>query len=669
MLDTYVCGACPGAADTNPGTQQLPVATIAQGFANAALTGNTTVFLAATYAGAPMTYTEAVVVPAGLTLSGRYAVTNAGGMLVWARTGPRSSIVDTTPTGLTFATGATRTTIVEGVTIQAAAAGTRVVGMTVASASPLVRDFAITAPPLSSTLPAQAIGISVTGGGLATPSPRFEGTNTVPSTVTAGTATTSSSGLLADSAMVDAQFTQFNGGAAVTLSHGVSLTNSMGSTLRDGTASAGAADTCMGALVTGRVDGVLLERMANTGCPRITGSASTATPRVGFGVLFDTCSTGPMAAPPIVREGSASGGVVGGTGSSANGAAAAGGCGVSFQQGFYTGASGVPASGPGPQSAVGVVCTNLSYLSMTGLTDSRCNINGATIMGGFASGAQSYGMICAGSCQGQPGTCRGSCEGVVANQITAATGTTLTHLLVMHSSPQVQRNRIGYGGNGTFCGAGATAIGVQLLGSGASVVNNIILGGPCERATGLVNSLFPRSDGTIPSPLIQHNTIVATSGNPAMNTFSVGVQNQGAPGTIGTQVSGLYRSNIINAGPVTGASPTLFGFMETGTTGDPVELRNNLFFVQTPALNAPLYFNEGSTPLTNIGAINALSDCDAGANLEGDPMFVNRAIADFHITSASPARDGGSNVGVPTVDVDGDARPTTQPDIGADEIP
>jgi hypothetical protein len=51
----------------------------------------------------------------------------------------------------------------------------------------------------------------------------------------------------------------------------------------------------------------------------------------------------------------------------------------------------------------------------------------------------------------------------------------------------------------------------------------------------------------------------------------------------------------------------------------------------------------------------------------GDPGFVNAADRDFHLTSTSPARDAGTNVGVST-DFEGDPRLWgNHPDIGADE--
>ena len=215
-------------------------------------------------------------------------------------------------------------------------------------------------------------------------------------------------------------------------------------------------------------------------------------------------------------------------------------------------------------------------------------------------------------------------------------------------------------------------VGLDLTGSAAGVTNNIILGGPCAQAIGVSHTLAQRSDNSVPSATFQNNTIVATSGSPALNTLSVGVRLLGPAGSAASLQAGVWRNNIIQAGGVTGASPTLFAFEEMGTNADPMELRNNLFFVITPALNPPLYRDEATTTLTTAGAINALTDTTRAGNLEADPLFLGAAVANYHITSGSPARAAGSTLTAPVIDIDGDARPNptgSNPDIGADEVP
>jgi hypothetical protein len=154
----------------------------------------------------------------------------------------------------------------------------------------------------------------------------------------------------------------------------------------------------------------------------------------------------------------------------------------------------------------------------------------------------------------------------------------------------------------------------------------------------------------------------------------VGVRLSGPPGSATALQGGVWRNNIIYAGPASSSGPgtvTLFGFQELSTNGDPLELRNNLFFVVTPSLNPPLYRNEGAITLNNPSAINLLADCTSVGNLEGDPVFVNPSIVDFHIQGTSPARAAGSTTMAPTVDIDNDARPNptgSNPDIGSDEV-
>jgi len=56
-------------------------------------------------------------------------------------------------------------------------------------------------------------------------------------------------------------------------------------------------------------------------------------------------------------------------------------------------------------------------------------------------------------------------------------------------------------------------------------------------------------------------------------------------------------------------------------------------------------------------------------NIDADPLFENPAGDDFHLTWLSPCINRGTNIGAPTVDIDGDPRPTMGTvDMGADEF-
>jgi len=69
------------------------------------------------------------------------------------------------------------------------------------------------------------------------------------------------------------------------------------------------------------------------------------------------------------------------------------------------------------------------------------------------------------------------------------------------------------------------------------------------------------------------------------------------------------------------------------------------------------------------------SGCSAGPHdISHDPLFVNRAMGDYHLQSSSPCIDTGTDVGAPTEDIEGNPRPidghadgTATTDMGAFE--
>jgi hypothetical protein len=72
---------------------------------------------------------------------------------------------------------------------------------------------------------------------------------------------------------------------------------------------------------------------------------------------------------------------------------------------------------------------------------------------------------------------------------------------------------------------------------------------------------------------------------------------------------------------------------------------------------------------------NDYSGCSAGPHdISHDPLFVNRAMGDYHLQSSSPCIDTGTDVGAPTEDIEGNPRPidghadgTATTDMGAFE--
>ncbi|MEW5855674.1 MAG: choice-of-anchor Q domain-containing protein, partial [Myxococcota bacterium] len=675
LLDTYVCAGCPGAADTNPGTQANPVATIGQGIRNAQTAGRPTVFVATTYMGTAMTYTEDITMVEGISVQGRWAVMPVGPTLGWTRNAARGSLVNTQATGLKFPAGITRATVFEGLTVrQANVSGMKVAGITITNSSPLVRDFAVLPLMTVITQPMLNLGIEVVGSASATANPRFEGTAANRSTVTAGPGLTTSTGLSATNAMVDATFVDFAAGQASSTTHGAQLRDSPGSTFTNAGFTGGTSPTCYGFLSQGAASGIVVSQSQATGCPRGSGSAGPVSTQA-WGLVFDACGVAsPGGTPPTVRQTNAQGGVVGGTGSAATGGAALDGCPVRFAMtSSFVGATGLPTTGTGAETTIGLLCSYRGISTPSG-ADSACNVLDSQVSGGFVSTARSIALACEGTCATGGAACRGSCNEVGTSTMTAGTGSNMTHLLLSNSSPNVFRNRIGYGGNGTFCPAGASATGISVVGSAASVTNNFVLGGPCFASVGVDHTLLRRADNSVPSPTFHSNTIVAStpSTSPAINGTSVAVQVNAPPGGLGGLQAGVWRNNIFHAGPVAGMSATLFAFRETSTGADPTELSNNLFHVDGVLMSPPLYRNEGTSTLTTPGAINGLTDCTSASNVAGSPLFLNLALGDLHLTAASPARGAGTTNGAPTQDIDGQNRPNpsgSSPDIGADEVP
>ncbi|MBL8923315.1 MAG: hypothetical protein JNJ54_30970 [Myxococcaceae bacterium] len=681
QTDVYVCGSCPGASMSNPGTQNRPVDTISRGIQLAVMNNLGRVFVASRYGGVIMSYSEDVTVAEGHSLDGRWSVTGTNGNFTWARSAPRTQLRNTAASGLKFPPGITGATVVDGFSITKAGAGLmggRIAGITVNAGAPLVRDFDIDAPAISIGSATDAIGIDVIGSSTSIGGPSFQGGNTGPSTVTAGTGTTSSIALAVAAHRVTVNNVDLTGEGAGQLSAGVVLVNGSGSTFNRGTYTAGAAATCAGFSATGESGGVRVEGVTATGCPRVPNILNP--PRFGAGVLFDGCPPlGVGGAAPIVRNVIATGGVVGGSNSLAVGGASTDGCGVRFEgttpgAAVFTGTTqGGGGLGAGPETTIGIACSFAGLRNQNG-ADARCSVAGVTAVGGAAGATNSIGLLCDGTCANQPGSCRGSCEEVVNNTFSAGSGVSMVHVLVRHSSPGVRQNFIGAGSTAVTCGNNAAVSGLTIQGSASTVVNNLIVAGQCLTSIGVAHVLALRSDGSTPSPTFHSNTIVShpvTGGGTSVLT-SLGVNLTGPAGSASALVGGSWRNNIIFAGSSQGAGSRSIAFREDGPGVDPSFLTNNLFFAPgggTPTTPA-LYFDEGATTLTTAMAVNLLMG--AAGNLAGDPRFQNAGNGNYSLDGNSPAREAGTTMGAPAQDLIRAPRPNptnTPPDIGCYEVP
>ncbi|MBL8924362.1 MAG: hypothetical protein JNJ54_36270, partial [Myxococcaceae bacterium] len=679
-LNTYVCVTCPGAADTNPGTQTSPLRTIARGIAVAQQLNLPTVFVGGLQ-GASTTYAEAITVPNRVVVQGRWIVSMAG---TWSRTGnPRTALLNLSPLGVTFAPGATRSSGLDGLRVissGAVAGSTSVAAITIVDASPLILDVQVDAPSTSLPPPTTAAGIAVstTNGALTPANPRIAGIgNTTRAQVSAGPATTNSFAISVSASAAELQYLDLRGGnvsGPSTASAGLFLVGAAGTTLSASSAFAGLASNggCAGVAAGGQTANILLDTIEARGCNNPGGPIAPALESVG--VSFGSCpALPPLAAPPRLVDSSVQGGSASGMNSYTVGVLASDGCALDIERNTVTG-NGALFSTTVPTSAAGIVCTSEQQRGISG-ANSACRIaSNPSVNAGRAQSA-SIGLACIGNCATGTAACRGSCTEVVRNQVRGENAPAVFHGIIQHSSPRVARNTFGtdsvqcVGGSGMSTGI----YGLRVEGAASRIENNLILGGQCQTAVGFEQVNIVRTgDSSTPAPDVHSNTIVPTTPSGiSMNVYIVGVQVR-AGGSVSTPFGplGTYRNNIITA---LGFASFRAALAELTSDSDPAVLENNNFwsgpsFVMPPT--PPLYFNENTTMLNTAAQINALNGggVTSNNNMSLDPGFA----ANFRLGTMSPMRAVGTLTGAPQDDIDGDRRPsmgTMVPDVGCDEAP
>ena len=100
-------------------------------------------------------------------------------------------------------------------------------------------------------------------------------------------------------------------------------------------------------------------------------------------------------------------------------------------------------------------------------------------------------------------------------------------------------------------------------------------------------------------------------------------------------------------------------------------IRNNII-INNDALTGSGIFSDAATPLTvdyNDVWYDSYYGVTPGAHdISADPLLVDPANGDFHLSHDSPCIDAGDPVNYPETDFEGDPRPIgPAPDIGADE--
>jgi parallel beta-helix repeat protein len=173
--------------------------------------------------------------------------------------------------------------------------------------------------------------------------------------------------------------------------------------------------------------------------------------------------------------------------------------------------------------------------------------------------------------------------------------------------------------------------------SNSLITNNLIVGNTAGQGGG-IHWLVPSGQ---PGPTAVNNTIADNSGAAVLAD--------------GYDVSARLVNNILVA---SGSAATL----HCGDLNDP----------NPPVIEHNDVFNTGSGP--RYGGI-CTDQTGLNGNISADPLFVDPATGDYHLTPDSPAVDSGQAAGAPATDIDGDARPldgngdgTPVVDMGADEV-
>src|SRR6266704_366370 len=125
--------------------------------------------------------------------------------------------------------------------------------------------------------------------------------------------------------------------------------------------------------------------------------------------------------------------------------------------------------------------------------------------------------------------------------------------------------------------------------------------------------------------------------------YVAGITNNGAAGTgtvevLNNTVSDCAANNSANAGGSRGAF---------GVGGGPatlvMRLQNNIVY----QLPGEIYIDGSKTQITgnrNLWFGAGTAPAQTTNNISNDPLFVNRGLSDFHLTSGSPAKDSGMTV-------------------------
>ena len=178
-------------------------------------------------------------------------------------------------------------------------------------------------------------------------------------------------------------------------------------------------------------------------------------------------------------------------------------------------------------------------------------------------------------------------------------------------------------------------------------------------AGGMYN--FVKSTSGICEPLMVNCIISNNTASSAGGIYSL--SNDNASLNIDVVNCTFYGNNGTNTG---GA---FYMNVSSNSSGE-ANIANTIFWGSTAGFNKIVHFSGSGTPVLNISysTVDASScntitasgggdvNCGAGMNYNQNPLFVNAAGGDFHLTTNSPAKDDGNNTAINntgiTVDLD-----------------